>query len=176
MLPKPPNWGPQYGATFSEQSVADAYPNRPPYPEEVFDVLEGLAVDLPRAVLDVGCGTGDIARPLTPRVDRVDAVDISRAMIERGRQLPGGDVPNLAWLHGSVETVLLAAPYALITAGESLHWLVWEAVFPLFVRALTTRGVLAIITRAWDRPAALRERLRPILQQYATNREYQPYE
>lgn len=58
MLPKPPNWGPRYGASFSEPAVADAYPHRPPYPDEVFDVLAGLAVDEPGAVLDLGCGTG----------------------------------------------------------------------------------------------------------------------
>ncbi len=175
MLPKPGSWGPQYGATFSEQSVVDAYPYRPPYPEEVFDVLAGLVVDAPRAVLDVGCGMGDIARLLAPRADRLDAVDRSLLMIERGKRLPGGDAPTLTWTHGMVETAPLAPPYALITAGESLHWLTWEAVFPRFVQVLTPRGVLAIIDRNWDHSAAVRERLHPIFQQVSTDRDYRPY-
>ncbi|MBV9278962.1 MAG: class I SAM-dependent methyltransferase, partial [Chloroflexi bacterium] len=52
----------------------------------------------PRVVLDAGCGTGDVARPLAPLVDRVDAVDISAGMIERGRRLPGGENPAITWI------------------------------------------------------------------------------
>jgi predicted TPR repeat methyltransferase len=81
MQPKPTHLGPAYSAMFRDQSVADAYPHRPPYPAAVFDTLAELITDTPRAILDVGCGTGDIARPLVARVDRVDAVDISAAMI-----------------------------------------------------------------------------------------------
>ncbi len=61
------------------------------YPAEVFTVLRGLITDAAPAVLDVGCGTGDIARRLSPLVERVDAVDVSAAMIEQGRRQAGGD-------------------------------------------------------------------------------------
>jgi SAM-dependent methyltransferase len=61
------------------------------YPAEVFTVLRGLITDAAPAVLDVGCGTGDIARRLSPLVERVDAVDVSAAMIEHGRRQAGGD-------------------------------------------------------------------------------------
>src|SRR5439155_17899141 len=104
----------------------EAYRSRPPYPDELFEILAGLISDEPRVVLDAGCGTGEIARPLLGRVDRVDAVDFSPAMIERGRRSPGGDHPNLRWIVGRAEDVPLAPPYALITAGASLHWMDWE--------------------------------------------------
>src|SRR5215217_4625956 len=98
MLPKPKHLGPEYGAQFQDQSVAVAYPRRPPYPAAIFDALAGLLPIASRAVLDVGCGTGDVARRLAPLVERVDAVDVSAAMIAQGRRQPGGDVPNLRWI------------------------------------------------------------------------------
>lgn len=89
----------------------------------MFNVLVGLIAGEPRTVLDLGCGTGFIARPLAPRVDRVDAIDVSEAMIEEGKRLPGGDHPHLQWIVGRAEDVALHPPYALITAGDSLHWM-----------------------------------------------------
>src|SRR5262245_11507173 len=77
---KPAGLAPEYAAQFQDRSVADAYHHRPPYPDEVFAILTGLITCEPRAVLDAGCGTGDIARRLAPLVARVDAVDFSPAM------------------------------------------------------------------------------------------------
>ena len=67
----------ELGKVFGNPGVAAAYVHRPPYPSDVFDILTGLIVDEPRTVLDIGAGEGAIARPLAPRVDRVDALDIS---------------------------------------------------------------------------------------------------
>jgi SAM-dependent methyltransferase len=177
MLPKPKHLWPEHAAMFKDQSVADAYPNRPPYPAEAIELLASLAVDSPRAVLDVGCGTGDLARPLAPLVGRVDAVDYSEAMIERGKTLPGGGIPSLSWIHSPVETVPLASPYALVTAGESLHWLDWEIVFPRFVEALSPNGHLAFVLREWGHSLVVEQRLYPLFARYSTNRDYtQPYD
>ncbi len=161
MRDKPRQFAPEYGAQFQDQSVAAAYPNRPPYPAEVFTVLRGLITDAPRTVLDVGCGTGDIARRLGPLVERVDAVDVSAAMIARGRREAGGDASNLRWVRSSVEEAALAPPYALITAGESLHWFAWDVVFRRFAEVLSPHGALAIIDRDWDLSSEVRRRLSP---------------
>jgi SAM-dependent methyltransferase len=176
MRSKPKHLAPEYGAQFQDQSVAEAYPNRPPYPAKTFAVLRGLIADAPLAVLDVGCGTGDIARRLAPLVERVDAVDISAAMIAAGRRQPGGNASNLTWVHAPVEDAALAPPYSLITAGESLHWLAWDIVFPRFAEVLTSRGVLAIVERDWDLSAARGERLSPIIGRCSTNRAFRPFD
>src|SRR6516162_463504 len=80
----------QLAAIFGHAGVADAYQYRPPYPPEVFDILERIIADRPRRVLDIGAGDGALARPLARRVDHVDALDISAAMVEAGRRRPGG--------------------------------------------------------------------------------------
>jgi ubiquinone/menaquinone biosynthesis C-methylase UbiE len=132
---------------FKEHGVVDVYRYRVPYVPEVFDLLAGLLVGESRAVLDVCTGSGDIARPLVARVERVDAVDFSQSMIEQGQKLPNGDHPHLRWIYGKVENVELDPPYGLVTAGSSIHWLEWETVFPLFRSILTPGGSVALIMR-----------------------------
>ena len=107
MLQKPKYLAPKYGEQFKDLSIVQAYPHRPPYPTEVFDILAGLIIAQPRNVLDVGCGIGYIARHLVERVERLDAVDFSRHMIEHGKRLPNVDNPHLRWLYGAVEDVVL---------------------------------------------------------------------
>lgn len=155
MQPKPESFGTDYAEEFQKQQVVDAYRYRPPYPPEVFEVLTHLITDESRAVLDVGAGSGDIARYLIEHVERIDAVDPSRNMIERGKQLPNGNHSRLNWIHGPVEKVTLTPPYALITAGSSIHWTDWPVAFPLFRSLLTPHGYLATIYRhvqpmPWD--------------------------
>jgi trans-aconitate methyltransferase len=135
----------EYAEQFQDQSVVDAYHLRPYYPEETFELLTTLGDPNCRRVLDVGCGTGEIARRIAPRVSHVDAVDISPAMLTRGKGLPGGNASNLRWIEGEVETVALTPPYGLITAASSLHWMEWAIVLPRFAHMLTPNGVLAIL-------------------------------
>jgi SAM-dependent methyltransferase len=136
----------------------------------VIDTLAELVVDSPRAVLDVGTGTGELARRLADRVDRVDAVDVSPAMIAKGRTLPGGDQPNLRWILGAIEEVPLDPPYALIMGGSSLHWPDWDVAFPRFASLLSPQSVLAIVHRhVVDAP--WREALRALELRYKPERE-----
>lgn len=145
MFPKPDFLSSQIASAFQDTSVVVAYQYRPPYPASVFDLLARLVTEHPRSVLDAGCGTGLLARHLVERVDRVDAVDISELMIQQGKCLPQGDHPRLNWLVGRMEEVPLHPPYALITTGDSLHWMDWEVVLPRFARLLTQEGFLAIL-------------------------------
>ncbi|MBE3568492.1 MAG: methyltransferase domain-containing protein [Thermogemmatispora sp.] len=132
---------------FQDWGLVRYYHLRPPYPPETFVILNELMVDEPRVVLDLGCGIGNIARPLAAlaTVERVDAVDVSLAMLERARELPGGTAPTIHWIHGRAEDVVLAPPYALVTAGMCLHWMDWGQVLPRLARVLTPRGLLAIL-------------------------------
>lgn len=145
---KPSHMGAQYASQFAEQSVVAAYAHRPPIPAAVFGVLHGLiagGLGESRTLLDAGCGTGAVARALAPGVERVDAVDFSAAMLEAGRRLPGGDRPNIHWIHAGMEDAPLDPPYGLIVAAGSLHWMEWGIVLPRFRDALHPGGCLAIV-------------------------------
>ena len=174
MQPKPKHLAPEYGAQFQDPAIVAAYHHRPPYPPETFPILVSLLHDAPGHVLDIGCGTGDVARPLAPLVARVDAVDISGPMIARGRTLPGGNHPNLRWIVGRVEDTPLDPPYALVTAGESIHWMEWDVLLPRLRTLLTPHGFLALLGRS-EQPSPWTDDLMAIIRRHSTNRDYRPY-
>jgi SAM-dependent methyltransferase len=173
---RPKQWSAEYASIFGDQSVVAAYQYRPGYPAETFRFLSSLipADCTWRAVLDAGCGTGFIARPLARFVDHVDAVDISEAMIRGAQALPGGDQPNIRWITGSIETAPLQGSYALIVAAASLHWMDWERTLPRFAGCLAPSSFLAVVeeqaqSNPWD--AAIG----PILGRYSMNKDFAPY-
>jgi trans-aconitate methyltransferase len=144
----------------------------------VFDVLAGLRVDGVGTILDAGCGSGDLALGLLgslPEVERLDAVDLSPAMIAEGRRRPGGDDLRLRWIVGLIESVELDRPYELITAGESLHWMDWAVVMPRLRDALAPGAVLVIAGHDQLPAPWTGEHLR-IVQRYSTNTVFQPYD
>ncbi len=175
MIPKPSHLGPVYAAQFTDPSVVAAYHHRPPYPDELFNVLDHLIVDTPRVVLDLGTGTGEIARHIIDHVDCIDAVDPSAGMLATARQLPGGDHPNITWIPAHAEDAPLRGPYALVTAGASLHWMDWRVVLPRIQDVLSPDGVLAVIDNR-ELSVQWAEPLHHLITRFSTNREYHPYD
>ncbi|GAA1125397.1 hypothetical protein GCM10009630_24020 [Kribbella jejuensis] len=163
----------ELAATFKQQAVAQAYRHRPPYPDEVFERLLDLITDAPRRVLDIGAGEGALARPLAPRVEHVDAIDFSQPMVDAGKQRPGGDHPNLSWQVNPIETADLNGPYALVTAGASIHWMPWEQTFARIVPQLTPNAQLVVIEHgAVDEPWL--GELIPIIERHSRKKNYDP--
>src|SRR3954469_22850584 len=172
-IPKPKGLSTDYARQFQDRSIVEAYEHRPPYPGEVFEILDGLIGTGPRRVLDIGCGRGEVARGMVGRVDRVDAVDFSEAMIERGKLLAGGDDPKLHWICARVEDAELSPPYGLVVAGSSLHWMDWEVVLPKSAGVLAEGGVLATFDDA-TLPVSWGTKIGALIPKYSTNREFRP--
>ena len=131
------------GAVFTDAEVARAYRHRAPHPDDVLTTLRRLLV-VPDTVLDVGAGTGALARQMLAFASHVDAVDPSAAMIEEGRRLAGGTDPRLNWITGRAEDAPISPPCGLIAAGASLHWLDLDVVLPRLRDALAPDAVMAI--------------------------------
>jgi trans-aconitate methyltransferase len=112
----------EHARRWHDLDAAESYRYRPSYPAETFEMLDSLIPDGPRAVLDVGCGTGNVTRPLAARVERVDAVDFAPEMVAVAQTLPGGDSPNIRWQVARAEDAVLTPPYALVVGGASFHW------------------------------------------------------
>jgi trans-aconitate methyltransferase len=127
----------------------------PPYPAEVFDVLESL-LEEPTHVLDVAAGEGALARPLIARgrIARLDAVEPSAELIAAARTLPGGGHPDLHWIAGPVDRAELNGPYSLITAGPRLYWLPWKRTMTRLAAELPEHGdgVMALVEHSHHRP------------------------
>ena len=164
------------GEVFTVADVARAYRYRPEYPAETFTILRDLIVG-PRIVLDVGAGTGAIARGMVPHVERVDAVDISTAMMGEGRRLPNGNDPRLRWIEGSAEEAVLHAPYGLITAGAAVHWFDETRAMPRFAAALAPGARLAL-SEIEDEPVgdgSWARELTHIVKRYSEIKDYRDF-
>jgi predicted TPR repeat methyltransferase len=131
---------------FIDADVARAYRQRPPYPEALFEELSRTVIGN-RAVLDLGCGTGDLCRRLAPYVERIDAVDVSEPMMAAGRAAPGGNSPKITWHGSTAEDFTHNGPYGLAVAGERLHWMELATVLPKVAAALSSRARFALISR-----------------------------
>ena len=147
MLAKPKHLGHEYAAQFEDRSVARAYYARPPYPEAVFELIESLVAARPRRLLELGAGTGDLTLRLAGRVDTLEAVEPSLAMLEiaRAKQAQAIGPDNIQWIHATAEAHRYQGPYDAVVAAEALHWMSWEHVFPAIARSLKASGLLVIV-------------------------------
>jgi ubiquinone/menaquinone biosynthesis C-methylase UbiE len=176
MIPKPAHLARQYAQQFEDESIARAYYTRPPYPAELFEVLQGLLPPGPSFVLDLGCGTGDIALGMVGRADQLDAVDPAAAMLRIASTREQSSYPGLHWWQARAEEFAFDRSYSLVIAAESLHWMEWDVVLPAIARCLLPGGYLAIVGRASLATIPWAQELDPLLQRFSTNREYQPYD
>lgn len=171
-MQRPPSWSEQNAAAFQLDDVVEHYYLRAPYPSTLSPFLRDLAVPSTGAVLELGCGTGSITRDLAPHVGRIDAVDRSRAMIERARTLPGGDHPAIRWIEGRVEEASLDGPYCLAVAGASLHWMDWDVVLARVASEFNPEAVLAIVVSTPE-PPPWNDQLREIWGRYSVIRNWE---
>lgn len=118
---RPAHLTPANAATWQHPDAVAAYEHRAPYPVALIARLAEAACD--GNVLELGCGTGAITRPLARHVRAIDAVDISPAMLAEAQRLPGGDAPSIRWREGAAEAVTFGSSYDLAVAGASLHWM-----------------------------------------------------
>src|ERR1700761_6562026 len=100
---------------------------RPPYPAEALGyTTSGLRLEPGSTVLDLGCGTGQLAVPLARAGCRVWAVDPDPEMIAAGVGLEPDDVAGkIDWVTARAEE-LRAADLPVIracTLGASFHWM-----------------------------------------------------
>jgi SAM-dependent methyltransferase len=79
------------------------------------------------------------------------------------------------WLQAAAETVSVSGPYDLVTAGESLHWMDWDAVFAMIRRVLRPGRFVAIVDRDYARRAWWDAAFQAIIDRHSTNKAYQPY-
>lgn len=175
-LPRAPQFDDAHARRWCDEAAARAYKHRLPYPPHVYALLLDLIVDAPRAVLDIGCGTGNLARGLAPFVARVDAIDLAAEMIAEGQSLPGGDHPAIRWRQGRGEDAALDPPYALVAGGQSLHWMRAEVVLPRLAEAMTASAMLAVASVVPAERAAWSDALEAIVKRHSTAKTYVPFD
>ncbi len=158
--------------------VAEYYAKyRRGYPVEILDALQ-TAFQLNRAdvVLDLGCGTGQLAVPLAARVRSVIGMDPEADMLRLARQTAeAAAVRNGTWVLGAdtdvpaLGAVLGQRSLAMTVIGNALHWMKHDELFRV-LRPLSRPGggvaVLANGTPLWLQDSDWSRALRSSLEQY----------
>ncbi|MEO3852621.1 methyltransferase domain-containing protein [Streptomyces sp. B8F3] len=103
--------------------TAAFYRARPGYPEELLDRIARLAGGPGARVLDLGTGTGVVARALAALGLDVLAVDPCREMLEEARRLAAADGHAIEWHEGTAEHLPSLGPFALAVIADAFHWM-----------------------------------------------------
>ena len=172
--PKPRFLGSDYASQFQDESVAAVYRRRPPYPSEIFDLLQDLLPQDNAHLLDIGSGTGEIAIPMAQRGVRVDAVEPSSAMLNIARAQHGSD--RVIWHNANAESYSYPDDYDLVVCAQCLGWLDWSVVFPKFADVLTSNGWLAIVGQYGFDAFPWQSELIELIRRYSTNQDFEPFD
>ncbi|MEC0203541.1 methyltransferase domain-containing protein [Paenibacillus lautus] len=82
-------------------------------------VVELLAPQPGERILDLGCGTGDLAYEISATGAYVTGMDYSAEMIERAKS----KYPGLSFLTGDGENFETETPYDAVFSNAALHWM-----------------------------------------------------
>jgi SAM-dependent methyltransferase len=94
---------------------------RPGYPAELIArVADRAGLDGTGRLLDLGCGTGNVAIPLAPYVEEVVAVDVEPEMLAEVRKAAPANVRTVEARAEEVDESWGA--FRLVTIGAALHW------------------------------------------------------
>jgi SAM-dependent methyltransferase len=128
--------------------VAEDYDrHRPSYPDVLVDeACEAAGVGSGSAVLEIGCGTGQLTRSLVARELRVTAVEPGGQLLARARdQLDGAG--NVRFVNARLEDALLpAARYDAVCSASAIHWVDPDVSWHKAADALVDGGTLALLS------------------------------
>jgi SAM-dependent methyltransferase len=142
----------------SFEAVAQEYErHRPDYPAEAIDwAAARLGLERGARVLDVGAGTGKLARGLVAAGFDVVAVEPGGAMLDQLRI----NVPEAEPHEAPAEAIPLPAESVdAAFAGQAYHWFDRERAVPELNRVLTPGGGLVLLWNWWDERDPLQREL-----------------
>jgi len=107
------------------------------------DLLAHIPAEAPQAVVDLGCGAGNLAPMFLSRWPqaRLTGVDASPAMLARAR----AEHPRAQFVQADIGRWRPAAPVDVLYSNAALHWLEGhEQLIPALLEAVKPDGFLAI--------------------------------
>ncbi|MEM7675648.1 MAG: class I SAM-dependent methyltransferase [Myxococcota bacterium] len=131
--------------------AADYARHRAGFPEELYDRLQRLGLlRADQRAVDLGTGTGTLARGLARRGLEVVGVDISVPLLTEARRLADESALSVRFVEAAAEeTSLSANAFDLITAGQCWHWFDRPRAAHECRRLLLPGGRLVIVHLDW---------------------------
>jgi SAM-dependent methyltransferase len=124
---------------------------RPGYPEEFYELMARLGIGLPgQKILDLGTGTGVLARAFARRGALVTAVDAAEEQIREAERLSAGENLKIQYQVSKVEAIDFR-PDSFDAASAGQSWMYFDAgvLVPKLKRILRDRGQLALTHLNW---------------------------
>ncbi|MFE9442082.1 class I SAM-dependent methyltransferase [Streptomyces sp. NPDC006602] len=158
--------------------VAEYYAKyRRGYPPQVIETLQAaFELDTEDVMLDLGCGTGQLALPLASRFGSVIGMDPEPDMLRLARQAAARQgARNATWVLGADSDVpamgalLRRKSLAMTVIGQALHWMRHDELFRALVPLFRAGGGVAVVangTPLWLQDNDWSHALRACLEQH----------
>ena len=137
---------PDFGLTASDYAL-----HRAGFPVELIDRLTARGIARPDArVVDLGTGTGSLARLFAQHGCDVTGVDIAPSLIEQARRLDREAGVEIDYVERPAEaTELPSAAFDVVSAGQCWHWFDRPAAAREVARLLVSAGSVVIAHFDW---------------------------
>ncbi len=132
-----------YGNDVFEDTAKYYVRYQPQYPPKLFnDIIQKFKLNGRGRLLDLGCGTGELAIPLSKYFENVIALDPDDEMLMLGRNKAKKlNINNIEWQKGSSKSLAsIKEPFRLVSMGQSFHWMDQEVVLNQIYNLLRNNG------------------------------------
>ena len=138
------------GVDFGK-TATDYAAHRAGFPKALFDRLAAMGIGRAgQRLLDLGTGTGTLARGFARRGALVTGIDPSEPMLREARRLSAHEGVKVDYLVGRAEDIdSHDGAYDVVTAGQCWHWFDRAAAAAECMRVLVPGGALSICYFDW---------------------------
>lgn len=145
------------GAHVGGIAILEGRASRPSYQAMFRTLLDQLAPPGNARILDVGCGSGALARAAARRYGdaRIDAIDLNSFMLSQARDLAAGEAlaQRIAFTHGSAEDIPFPADtFDAVYSVTVIEECDADRAIAEMQRVVKPGGRVGIVVRAIDMP------------------------
>ncbi len=143
--------GPGVAGNRFGSAAADYAVHRADFPTAGIDRMVALGIGTPgQRLLDLGCGTGTLARQFAARGCAVTGSDVDARMLAAGSSLAESADLDVSWRECPAEdTGLTSESFEAVTAAQCWHWFDGDAAAAEVRRLLVPGGRVAVCGFDW---------------------------
>ncbi|MFL0507048.1 class I SAM-dependent methyltransferase [Ureibacillus sp. 179-F W5.1 NHS] len=139
----------EYGKDLFKGTASYYSRYRPLYPSSLIRYLiDKFSLDGKGRMLDLGCGTGQLAFRLTDWFEKVIGIDTEPEMIQEAMRLVKElRIENLEWFIGELESFKKKydGHFRFVTIAKAFHWMDREKTLDMLYEMISDGGGIAII-------------------------------